>query len=193
MNKSKSHSDGMKIRGFFRVQLTEDGKGVIGDSGWKENQVTNDGIKNYIVAWLLSGSGGTYVQYMALGSGGAPAATDTTLSGENFHKSTNATTNSRAAVSSSLVASGTAQFTAAFASANSFVTASTTIANIGLFNSYLTSLANVGTLFSGNTFASSTVATNQSINATLCQDDSVKTKELSLKNYLNCWNLLIRV
>jgi hypothetical protein len=103
---------------------------------------------------------------MALGTGGAPASTDTVLAGEVFHKSTNATTNSRAAVSTSVVASATAQFTAAFASANSFLTASANISNIGLFNSYLTSLANVGTLFAGNTFASSACATNQSVNAT---------------------------
>lgn len=166
MNKLKGHSDGVKIRGFFRVQITEDGKGVIGDSGWHKNQVTNDGIKNYIVSWLLSGSGGKYVQYMALGTGGVPASSDTTLSGEIYHKSTNATTNSRAAVSSSLIASGTAQFVAAFASANSFVTASVNLSNVGLFDSYLTSLANVGTLFAGNTFASSVCATNQSVNAT---------------------------
>ena len=162
MNKSKSHSDGMKVRGFFRVQLTEDGKGVIGDSGWKKNQVTNDGIRQYIVGWLVSGTGKS-VTHMALGTGGAPASNAAVLSGELFHKSTNATTNSRAAVSTSVVASGTAQFTAAFASANSFVTASAAISNIGLFETYLTSLTNAGTLFAGNTYASSTCATNQSV------------------------------
>lgn len=149
MSKTKGHSDGMKVRGFYRVQLTEDNKGVVGDSGWCENQVTNDGIRQYIVGWLVSGTGKS-VTHMALGTGGAPAAGDTVLAGENFHKSTNATTNSRAAVSTSIVASGTAQFTAAFASANSFVTASANIANIGLFETYLTSLANAGTLFAGN-------------------------------------------
>jgi hypothetical protein len=49
MNKSNSHSDGVKVRGFFRVQITEDGKGVIGDSGWKENQITNLGLRDFIV------------------------------------------------------------------------------------------------------------------------------------------------
>lgn len=165
MKKTSGHSDGLKVRGFFRVQLTEDGKGVVGDSGWRENQVTNDGIRQYIVGWLVSGTGKS-VTHMALGTGGAPAATDTTLSGELFHKSTNATTNSRAAVSTSVVASGTAQFTAQFSSANSFVTASADISNIGLFETYLTSLGNAGTLFAGNTYASSTCATNQSVNAT---------------------------
>ena len=165
MAKNKSHSDGMKVKGFFRVQLTEDGLGVIGDSGWRENQVTNDGIRQYIVGWLVSGTG-KQVTHMALGTGGAPASDATTLSGEIFHQFADATTNSRAAVSTSVVASGTAQFTAGFSSANSFLTASADISNIGLFNTYLTSAGNVGTIFAGNTFASSTCATNQSVNAT---------------------------
>lgn len=153
MKKTNSHSDGMKVRGFFRVQITEDGKGVMGDSGWKENQVTNLGIRQYLVDWLSSGAGKS-VTHMALGTGGAPASNDTSLAGE---------VQVRQAVSSSIVASGTAQFTGAFASANSFVTASANISNIGLFN---TSTAGAGTLFAGNTFASSSCATNQSVNAT---------------------------
>jgi len=157
MSKTKGHSDGMKVAGFFRVQLTEEGKGVIGDSGWQKNQVTNDGIKQYIVDWLTSGAGKS-VTYMALGTGTAPASNATSLSGELTHS-----TSGRAAVSSSIVASGTAQFTGAFASANSFVTASANIANIGLFN---TSTTGAGTIFAGNTFASSSCATNQSVNAT---------------------------
>jgi len=157
MKKSKSHSDGMKVQGFFRVQLTEDGKGVIGDSGWHQNQVTDLGIRQYIVDWLTSGAGKS-VTYMALGTGGAPASNATALTGELTHS-----TSGRAAVSSSIVASGTAQFTGAFASAASFVTTTANISCIGLFN---TSTTGAGTLFAGNTFASSSCATNQSVNAT---------------------------
>ena len=147
----------MKVQGFFRVQLTEDGKGVIGDSGWCHNQVTNDGIRQYIVGWLTSGTGKS-ITHMQLGTGGAPASDATALPGE-----ITAGAAKRVAVTTSIVASGTAQFTAAFASANSFVTASQNIANIGLFN---TETTGIGTLFAGNTFASSTCATNQSVNAT---------------------------
>lgn len=155
------------MRGFFRLQITEDGKGILGDSGWRENTVVNDGITQYIVNWLLGNTAaGKSVTYAALGTGTAPGATDTTLNGENFHKSTNATTNSRATVSTSVVSSKTAQFTGAFNSANSFVTATANISNIGLFNTYLTSLANNGTIFAGNTYASSSVATNQNVNFT---------------------------
>jgi len=158
MSKSKGHSDGLTIKGFFRVQLTEDGKGVIGDSGWCQNQVTNDGIRQYIVGWLVSGTGKS-VTYMTLGTGTAPASNATALDGEL----TGTAGGGRMAVTTSITASGTAQFTAAFASANSFVTKTEAISNIGLFN---TSEVGVGTLFAGNTFASSNCATNQSVNAT---------------------------
>ena len=158
MKKTKTHSDGMKVQGFFRVQLTEDGKGVVGDSGWQKNQVTDLGIRQYVVDWLCSGAGKS-VTHLALGTGGAPASNATSLSGE-LSGSSGA---GRQGVTSSIVASGTAQFTGAFASANSFVTATANISNIGLFN---TSTVGGGTIFAGNTFASSSCATNQSVNAT---------------------------
>lgn len=159
-NKSKKaiHS-GVVLRGFFRVQITEDGKGIVGDSGWRENQVTNIGIRDYLVNHLLGDTGNrTNVTHMALGTGGAPASDATSLSGEITHAS-----NSRKAVSTSVVSSRTAQFTAAFNSADSFLTASANISNIGLF---ATSTTAAGTIFAGNTFSSSAVATNQNVNAT---------------------------
>ncbi len=157
------------LKGFFRVNIIEDVKGkqkIVGDSGWKENQVTNLGIQDYLVDALLGNAGNKAVTHMALGTGTAPNATHTALDGENFHRSTNATTNSRAAVSTSIVASKTAQFTAAFNSVNSVVTASANISNVGLFETELTSLATAGTLFAGNTYASSSLATNQNVNVT---------------------------
>lgn len=157
MAKTQSHADGMKVRGFFRVQITEAGKGVMGDSGWCENQVTNDGILNYLVTWLGAGVGGLAVGYMALGTGGAPAAGATTLPGEI------ADTTNRPAVTSSILNSTTAVFTGAFASANSFVSTTRNIANIGLFADQACAS---GSIFAGNTFASSSCATNQSVNAT---------------------------
>lgn len=150
----KSIKENAKPRGFYRIQITEGGA-VVGDSGWKENTVTNLGVNQYLVNWLVGDtSNGKSVTHAALGTGGAPAATDTTLSGE---------VEVRATVSTSVVASRTAQFTAQFASANSFVTATANISNIGLFN---TSTQGAGTLFAGNTYASSSCATNQNVNAT---------------------------
>lgn len=148
--------DPVKLRGFFRVQIKQDEK-IVGDSGWCENQVTNLGIQDYLVTPLMGGSGKT-VSHMALGTGGAPASNDTSLAGELTHAA-----NDRKTVSTSVVSSRTAQFTAAFNSVDSFVTATANISNIGLFH---TSTTAAGTLFAGNTFASSAVATNQNVNAT---------------------------
>ena len=160
MSKTKGIlKENAKANGFFRVQITEDGKGVVADSGWKKNQIVNLGAQNYLVNWLIGNTTqGSSVTYMALGTGGAPVATDTSLSGEITHS-----TSSRASVSTSVVASRTAQFTAAFNSANSFVTASANISNVGLF---ATSTTNIGTIFAGNTYSSSAVATNQNVNVT---------------------------
>jgi hypothetical protein len=145
-------NDGLKIKGMFRIQLTEDGK-LVGDSGWKKNQITNDGFNDYLCKALGAVSGSKQVSHLALGTGGVPAAADTTLAGEVQKRQA-----ITAATSSS---SKTIRFTGTFSSANSFVTATQNVSNIGLFNS-----SSTGTLFAGNTFASSAVATNQNVNAT---------------------------
>jgi len=149
----KKTKDSVKVQGMFRVNITEDGK-VVGDSGWRKNQITNLGFNQYLVGSLGNISGKS-VTHAALGTGGAPAASDTTLAGEQSVRAA-----LTVATSSS---SKTLRNTATFSSANSFVTASKNISNIGLFN---TSTAATGTLFAGNTYASSTVATNQDVNIT---------------------------
>jgi hypothetical protein len=150
--------DTMKVRGFFRLQITEDKNGkavVVGDTGWRKNQVTNDGIDQFLVRTLGSISGSKTISHVALGTGGAPAATDTSLAGEIMSST------QRLTVSPSVVSSKTLQMTAAFASANSFLTASANLSNVGLFNS-----STAGTLFAGNTYTSSSCATNQNVNVT---------------------------
>lgn len=149
----KKTKDSVKVQGMFRVNITEDGK-VVGDSGWRKNQITNLGFNQYLVGSLGNISGKS-VTHAALGTGGAPAASDTSLAGEQSVRAA-----LTVATSSS---SKTLRNTATFSSAASFVTASKNISNIGLFN---TSTAATGTLFAGNTYASSTVATNQDVNIT---------------------------
>jgi len=155
--KNSGIKDNTKIRGFFRLNILENGK-IVGDSGWRENQVTNLGIQDYLVDAVLGNAGNKAVSHMALGTGAAPASDATSLSGEITHAA-----GSRKAVSTSIVASRTAQFTAAFASADSFVTATVNISNVGLFE---TSTTEGGTIFAGNTYASSSLATNQNVNVT---------------------------
>lgn len=150
-----------KLKGFFRVNITEDVNGkqkIVGDSGWKENQVTNLGIQDYLVDALLGNAGNKAVSHMALGTGAAPASNATALLGEITHAA-----DSRKSVTTSIVASRTAQFTAAFNSVDSFVTAALNISNVGLFE---TSTTEGGTVFAGNTYTSSSLATNQNVNVT---------------------------
>ena len=156
--RSKKIKDSIKVRGFFRVQITEDRNGrehIVGDSGWRKNQVVNLGFQDYLCQTLGGMAGSKTISHVALGTGGAPAASDTSLAGEIMSST------QRKTVSPSTVASKTLQMTAQFASANSFLTATANLSNIGLFNT-----STGGTLFAGNTYTSSACATNQNVNAT---------------------------
>jgi len=145
-----------KVRGFFRLQITEDVAGnpvIVGDSGWRENVVVNDGFNDYLCKALGGVSGSRQVSHVALGTGGAPATNDTSLSGE---------VSKRAAVTAATSSnSKTIRFTATFNSSDSFVTTTQNLSNIGLFDS-----SSSGSLFAGNTYSSSSCATNQNVNVT---------------------------
>ena len=143
----------IKLRGFFRVALEENDE-IVGDSGWQSNVVTNEGMRNYLARLLGALAGSSQISHVALGTGAAPATDATALPGElaeNVRKAVTAATNGSSAV----------QFTATFASADSFVTATRNISNIGLF-----AVSTLGTIFAGNTYASSSCATNQNVNVT---------------------------
>lgn len=159
----KTTKDATKIKGMFHVQIEEDGK-IVGDSGWHENLITNLGFNLYLVQQLGTSLTGSKISHAALGTGGAPIAADTTLAGE---VSTNGSGSVVRAGVTAATSSGskTLRNTATFSSANSFVTASANISNIGLFGVSGPTTAS-GTLFAGNTYTSSAVATNQNINIT---------------------------
>ncbi len=175
----KSHKDGIKVRGFFRIQVTEGDPNhpetlkVVGDSGvdengelingdgWRENLVTATGFQQYLALTLAGSAGSKTISHMLVGTGGAPASNDTALSGEITHA-----TNSRKTVAPTTAASGAGynvSFAAAFNSADSFLTASANLSNVALVNTLTT---NVGTIFAGNTYASSAVATNNNLAVT---------------------------
>ena len=141
-------NDGVKVKGMYRVNImedTEDGPILVGDSGWHENLVVNLGFNEYLVKNLADGLTGVDVTHMALGSGAAPGAADTTLAGE-VEKRTAVT----AATSS---ASKTVRFTATFGSSDSFVTNTQNISNVALCQ---TSTKDAATIFSGNTYTLAT-------------------------------------
>ena len=156
----KENKEGLKIHGFTRVQITEDGPDgpkIIGDSGYVgPNQVVNLGFLNYLVHNLGQSAGSKQIGWVALGTGTQPGASDTTLAGEIMAST------QRKSVTYTNVGSTTAQFTATFASSDSFVTAAVNLNNIGLFAN---STSN-DTLFAGNTYSSSSCDTNQNVNVT---------------------------
>jgi hypothetical protein len=148
----KPTKDGVKVRGFFHVQIVEGDK-IVGDSGWLQNQVTNLGFNQFLVSALGSISGSKYASHLALGTGGAPAAPDTALAGE---------VGTRTAVTAATSSgSKTLRLTATFPSGWHTSSSAHNISNIGIFNS-----SSGGTLFAGNTYASSSCASNQAVNAT---------------------------
>ena len=148
----KAHpKENARLRGFFRVQIEDGEMGIVGDSGWHENVITNLGFLNVVNSLGTSLTGSKH-SHLALGSGGAPATDATTLAGEAVV---------RAALTAASSGSTALQMTATFASAASFVTDTQNISNIGVFGT-----SSGGTLLSGNTYASSSCATNQAVNAT---------------------------
>ncbi len=148
--------EGVKVHGFTRVTIEEDGK-LIGDSGFiGPNQIVNLGFLDYLCKSIGGSSGSKQIGFVALGTGSAPGAAHTGLDGEIMSST------QRGAVTYGNVASTTAQFTATFASSDSFLTAAANLSNIGLFNATTTN----ATLFAGNTYASSSCNTNQNVNVT---------------------------
>lgn len=149
------------VRGFYRLKVGKpDAQGrvisVDGDSGYVENTVTNLGHQYFLVQALGAIAGSSQLSYAALGTGVAPAATDTSLAGEITDAA-----GMRCAITPSVVASDTLQ--CAFTLNSGITTANHTIQNVGLF---ATSTTSAGTIFAGNTYATSQLQTNQAVNGT---------------------------
>lgn len=148
----KKTKEPIKLEGRYRLEIEEDGK-IISRSKWYKNQITVPGIELFLARTLGKIAGSLQVGYAALGTGTAPSSTTTGLPNELAEgvrdAVTAATTNSSSGV----------RFVGTFASAESFVTANRTIQNIGLFQT-----DSGGTLFAGNTYATSQVQTNQNVN-----------------------------
>jgi len=142
------------LRGFYRLKLGHEKNGetiVDGDSGWKENEITNLGFQNYIVNLIGSLAGSKQVGMIVIGTGGVPNVTHTQLPGET----------KRQTCGNAAVASKTMRATAQIASGD-HPGGTPNISNIGLIEN----TASNGTLFAGNTYASSTWNSNQGLSAT---------------------------
>lgn len=152
-------SEAINVAGFYRMKIVDhkDGKKkVVGDSGWCKNLVTNLGFQHYIIEPMGAISGSSQVSYFALGTGTAPGATDTALLGELSDAAA-----CRFTMTPSVVSSKTLQMVGTLAS--NIITANRTINNIGVF---AVSTTQAGSILCGNTYATSQLQTNQSVNVT---------------------------
>jgi len=159
--KRKKLGSNVEIQGFFKLQIEDGPSGeIVGDSGWVRNMITDTGFQHYIVQLMGNSAGSARVTHAALGQGTAPGSTATVLESE---VTGSGSSNGRKAVTFSETGSKTCQWVCTFGSADSFVTTTATIKNVGLFS---TSTVGGGSIFAGNTYATSTVATNQNVNLT---------------------------
>lgn len=142
------------VRGFSRVRIVNEDGSFAGDSGMVgPNQVTNLGFNQYLVMSLGSIAGSKYVTHAALGTGTVPGASDTSLAGEVGTRT--------AVTAASSSGSKTLRLTATFPAGWHTSSSAYDISNIGVFNT-----SSGGTLFAGNTYASSSCASNQAVNIT---------------------------
>ena len=148
----------MKLRGFARLHIVNPDGTIAGDSGWKKNIVVTGGFQN-ICRLIGTGLTGTQWSHVNVGTNGTPASNATSLPSEV--SGTN-NTNQRASVTAATTTgSKTLRFTGTMASANSFVTQTETINNVGIF--FHSDLASLG---AGASYTASSVGTNQAVNIT---------------------------
>lgn len=147
---------------FYRINIVDPDGSIKGDSGWVKNYVTNLGLQNYLAYTLAGVAGSKQLGYIALGTGGLPTSTATALAGELMVSTKRVAIGANTAFSSRSVSNGSctlylyATFTASFCSVSS------NISNVGLFAATTTD----DTLFSGATYASSQLNTNQAVQVT---------------------------
>lgn len=165
----RGSKDGINVRGFFRVNIVEHEEHgmprIVGDSGWVQNMVVTLGKVQYLALALGAQAGSKQISRMALGTGGEPASNATSIAGELADASGASSTRNRPVVGTPTTGqsgvSVSVQFAATWASALSFATTTHNISNIAIINN----TDNAGTIFAGNTFASSLLNTNQDVQA----------------------------
>ncbi len=146
----------VKVRGFMYAQILETGKDgkvkVVGDTGWKQNTVTNFGLNNACAGAAIGASGSKQVNAAVLATQSTSVnATQISLVG------TSAAVNT---IAPSTVATGKAKCTVSFHGSDHGNTM--TIAAIGLHSTNSASTD----MIAGATFSSSQFASDQSVNAT---------------------------
>lgn len=148
-------TDKIKARGFFRLNVVNPDGSIAADTGWKRNQIVNNGYQDFLM-YLLAGSAGSLrASHAALGTGTVPGSAATTLPGELTESA------GRMALTTGTSGSKTVNYT--FTLNSGVIANASTIQNVGLFSG---STQGGGTMFAGNTYATSSLATNQAVNGT---------------------------
>ena len=152
----KGMYDGLGAKGFYRLNILDHKDGsseVVGDSGWVQNNITESGYKNFIIGPMVAANS-SVIATAALGTSTASvASTATALVGE--------LSTGRFALVAALTGTKSAQFTGSLNSG--VIGGSSQIANVGLFAN---STASAGSMAAGNTYAASTLQTNQTVSLT---------------------------
>ncbi len=157
--KATNLQDAVRAKGLFRIHIHEQKKGkdvVVSDSGWVFNTITNAGYSNFIIGPMVADAASSRIGWAALGTGTGPATNATALPNELAQ-----VTNNRFSLVATVTGTKSAQFTGSLASG--IITATAAIDNVGLFAS---SNVTAGTIACGQTYATSTLQTNQSVSLT---------------------------
>jgi hypothetical protein len=140
----------VKLRGMFRIHIVDKKtRKIVGDSGLIKNQITNYGLNSCLAAAPI-GAASVQAAGFIIGSGTVPASDATALDGSN-------TDQYSAFAQSAVQASTAARMTQSF---DGNASSMATLANIGVL------AASTGSLIAGATFASSSLGTDQDVNAT---------------------------
>jgi hypothetical protein len=151
MHQMSKARDSVAVKGFFRLQIKDNKTGRIdGDTGWIKNQITNYGYNSCIVALPFKCAGSIQCSGMMLGSGTGVASDGTNLTSKN-------TDYWGSFAQSTVIDSSTCRATAAFEGSDG---GAATLQEIGVFG------ASDGTVIAAKSFASSALATTQSVNCT---------------------------
>ena len=162
MKRKRSPKVSLAIEGFYRVNIVgPDGK-LEGDSGWKHNLITSDGLTGYISKLFAGSAGSSRCGFMMLGSEQSALASNATILPGEYNKSLMASfASTQITTRAASTAGDTVRFLATFVS-NSIISATNqTIGCIGLYN-----ITGANSIFCGGSFASSTLGNSQAINCT---------------------------
>lgn len=145
-------------KGFFDLEIVNPDGSIAGRASRIPNVVTRLGFQHIC---LLVGTAltGTQFSHLNVGTGAAPATNATSLPSEV--SGTNNAVQRQVATAATQAGSVTLRFTGTMSSANSFVTATQNVSNVGIFNH-----SSAASCVAGAAYTSSSCATNQNVNIT---------------------------